>query len=391
MEEPDLAQLHHDLVEQLRRKQLLTDTGVEMAFSAVPRHLFLPQFDPREVYQDRALTLKTGSSGATLSSASQPTMMAIMLQQLDLRAGMNVLEVGAASGYNAALIKHIVGDGGRVTTIEIDRDLAKQARENLRSAGYPDVLVVNRDAAEGFDGLAQYDRIIATAGVWDVPASWLCRLHKDGKLITPIWLDGVQVSAAFALQGDGAWLSSDNRPCAFVYLQGSAAGPRLSAKVGSSSLEVLADDVDKIDTAGLHLLLSQDREIHRLAAKLRPEDFWFGFQLYLMLNEPRRYVFAVYAIPEGLQAYGMDGSGILLFTPASAAFTPYEGEGVVYTFGSTAAFMKMQSLFDEWQGLQESILDRLRLRLIPKSLGKSHSEPGKLYLRKDHNLQVWLD
>jgi protein-L-isoaspartate(D-aspartate) O-methyltransferase len=390
MEGLSLLELHRALIEQLRQRQLLTNSDVAMAFNAIPRHLFLPQFDPREVYQDRALPLKTDSSGATLSSASQPTMIAVMLQQLDLKAGMNIMEVGTASGYNAALIGHIVGDRGQVTTLEIDRDLAEQAREKLHAAGYGDVLVVNQDAVSGFEARAEYDRIIATAGLWDVPESWFKQLHKDGKLITPIWLDGVQVSASFALQADGSWLSSDNRPCAFVYLQGLAAAPRLSAKVGSSSLEVLADDLDKIDTAGLHLLLSQDREIHRLAAKLRPEDFWFGFQLYLMLNEPRRYVFAVYAIPAGMQAYGVDDSGILLFTPGSAAFTPYEGEGVVYTFGGAAAFMKMQSLFDEWQGIRGSILDRLRLRLMPKSLGKPHSESGKLYLRKDHNLQVWL-
>ena len=391
MEEPDLAELHHELVEQLRSKQLLVESGVEMAFTAVPRHLFLPQTDARLAFQDKAVALKSGCNGETLSSASQPTMMAIMLKQLDLEPGMNVLEIGTATGYNAALIKQIVGDSGRVTTIEIDRDLANQAREDLRSAGYPDVLVVNRDAASGFDGVAQYDRIIVTAGVWDVPTNWLCRLRKGGKLITPIWMDGAQVSASFALQADGAWLSSDNRPCAFVDLQGSAAGPRLSAKVSGSSMEVRADDIDKIDTAGLRRLLSQDRETHRLPAKLRPEDFWFGFQLYLMLNESRRYAFAVYAILEGLQVYGMEGSGILIFTPGSAAFTPYEGEGVVYTFGSAAAFMKMQTLFAEWDGLQEPVLDRLRLRLVPKNFEKSRSERGKLYRRKDHNLQVWLD
>ena len=93
-------------------------------------------------------------------------MMAIMLQQLGLGAGMNVLEIGTASGYNAALIKHVLGEHGHVTSLEIDRDLAEQARENLYSAGYSDVPVVNRDGVSGYEPRAQYDRIIATAGVW---------------------------------------------------------------------------------------------------------------------------------------------------------------------------------------------------------------------------------
>ena len=112
MEEPDVEQLQHNLIERLHQKQLLTNAGVEMAFTAVSRHLFLPQTDAATAYQDRAVALKTGSKGETLSSASQPTMMAIMLRQLDLQAGMNVMEVGTALGYNAALIKHIVGDQG---------------------------------------------------------------------------------------------------------------------------------------------------------------------------------------------------------------------------------------------------------------------------------------
>ena len=94
-------------------------------------------------------------------------------------------------------------------------------------------------------------------GVWDIPRHWLQQLRDDGRLVAPIWLDGVQVSASFVAQGDGAYVSVDNRPCAFVYLQGHAAGPRLRNKVGSTSLVVLADDVDKVDTAALHLLLSE--------------------------------------------------------------------------------------------------------------------------------------
>ena len=83
----DLDKLQRDLVDELRRKQTLSDAVVESAFTAVPRHLFLPDVAPQEAYRDHAITLKRGANGETISSASQPTMMALMLEQLELRPG----------------------------------------------------------------------------------------------------------------------------------------------------------------------------------------------------------------------------------------------------------------------------------------------------------------
>ncbi|MCY4539183.1 MAG: hypothetical protein OXE52_13260 [Chloroflexi bacterium] len=391
MAEPEFRQLQSKLLGELRSSQLLADPVIDAAFSAIPRHLFLPQFDLATVYQDKAIALKVSPSGETLSSSSQPTMMAIMLQQLRLAPDMNVLEIGAASGYNAAILSRIVGAGGYITTLEIDRELAEEARNNLLRAGFGKVLVVDCDAAGGYEPRAQYDRILATAGVWDVPRKWLQQLREDGRLVVPIWLDGVQVSAAFIPQPDGTYLSVDNRPCAFVYLQGLAAGPDVRKRIGGAYLEVIADDVDKIDTAALHLLLSEDVEIQRLGKVLRPQEFWHGLQLYLMMHEPPRYVFAVYAIPEGEMAYGMAGNGILLFRPNSAVFAAYDDGGVVRCYGGAAAFLKLKALFDDWLSLESAVVDRLSLRLIPVEMGEPVVQTGKLFRRKDHYLHVWLD
>ena len=245
--------------------------------------------------------------------------------------------------------------------------------------------------AGGYEPRAQYDRILATARRLDVPRKWLQQLRADGRLVVPIWLDGVQVSAAFVPQPDWTCLSVDNRPCAFVYLQGLAAGPDVRKRIGGAYLEVIADDVDKIDTAALHLLLSEDVEIQRLGKRLRPEEFWYGLQLYLMMREPPRYVFAVYAIPEGETAYGMAGNGILLFRPNSAALAAYDDGGVVRCYGGAAAFLKLQRLFDEWLALKGALVDRLSLRLIPLDMGQPPVQKGKLFRRKDHYLHVWLD
>ncbi len=390
MDSSQIEQLHAQLVAQLRQKNLLDNDSVDTAFSSVPRHLFLPDIPIELVYEDNAIRLKQDTAGNTLSSSSQPSMMAIMLRQAELSAGMNVLEIGTASGYNAAIMKHIVGQTGYVTSLEIDNDLSSQAEDHLTKAGYADVLVVNIDAVNGYAPRAQYDRIMSTVGVWDVPQKWINQLKPEGRLIVPIWLDGVQVSATFIQQSDGTYLSTDNSPCAFVYLQGIGAGPLLRKQVGSTSMVILADSVEQIDTVSLHLLLSDDLEIHSLGKHLNPSQFWFGFQIYLMLNEPDKFVFAVYGIPQGQKAYGMEGNGIVLFAPASAVFAGYDDGGKVFSFGGADAYLEMQSWFKSWLEVHYPLTDKLNLRLIPKSFGEPQIDTGKLFIRKDHYLHVWL-
>ena len=284
-----------------------------------------------------------------------------------------------------------MGSNGHVTSLEIDNDLASQAQDNLRNAGYANVVVVNADAANGYSPRAQYDRIVSTVGVWDVPSRWLAQLKPHGRLTVPIWLDGVQVSANFVAQSDGTYLSVDNRPCAFVYLQGIAAGPKVRKQVGSTSMVILADEVDKIDTASLHLLVSDDLEIHTLGSHLKAEDYWYGFQLYLMLNEPEKFVFAVYAIPSEQKAYGMEGNGIFLFARTSVAFAGYRDGGSVYSFGGADAYLEMQSHFNRWIELDRPQSDHLRLRLIPITSDAPDITQGKIYTRKEHYLHVWQD
>lgn len=391
MDKPTLEQFHDILVERLRHKHLLDDPSVDMAFSAIPRHLFLPHIQPEQAYQDNAIPIKISPSGETLSSSSQPTMMALMFQQMELQQGMNVLEIGTASGYNAALMKHVVGTKGHVTSLEIDHDLANQARDNLTQAGYANVNVVNTDAINGYSPRAQYDRIISTVGVWDIPSNWTQQLRDEGRLIVPIWLDGIQVSATFIPQDDGTFLSTDNHPCAFVHLRGIAAGPRVQKQVGSTSMIILADNVSEIDTASLHLLLSDDLEIHTLGTYLKAEDYWYGFQLYLMLNEPKDCVFAVYAIPSNQKAYGMEGNGIVLFASASVTFAGYQAGGSVHSFGGADAFLEMQTQLQTWIALDRPANDRLRLRLIPIEMKEPEISQGKIYARKYHHLHVWQD
>lgn len=122
--------------------------------------------------------------GVPTSSSSAPSVVAAMLDALDVQPGQQVLEIGTGTGWNAALLCELVGDADRVTTIEVDPVVAAQARKTLGAAGY-EVRVVVGDGAEGFPALAPYDRIIATCAVWEVPHAWLTQVRDGGIIVTP--------------------------------------------------------------------------------------------------------------------------------------------------------------------------------------------------------------
>src|SRR5262249_39931318 len=142
-------------------------------------------------------------AGRVVSSSSQPAIMAVMLEQLGVAPGHRVLEVGAGTGYNAALLDEIVGPGGEVTTVDIDDDVAEGARAHLAGAGRPRVRVVCADGAYGHPPRAPYDRIIVTVGAWEVAPAWARQLAADGRLVVPLSVRGTQLSVAFTPDAAG--------------------------------------------------------------------------------------------------------------------------------------------------------------------------------------------
>lgn len=184
-------QLRQQLVTELERRKLIQSEPVREAFLTVPRELFVPEFAERDglraVYRDEAILTKRSKHGIPLSSSSQPAIMALMLEQLDLREGMRVLEVGAGTGYNAALLSLLVGPRGRVVSVDIDGQIAAEARRALRDGGYP-VRVARADGRAGCAKTAPYDRIIVTASAATVPRAWFEQLANGGLLEVPLRL-----------------------------------------------------------------------------------------------------------------------------------------------------------------------------------------------------------
>lgn len=219
--------LRAGLVGYIRSRGTFRTAAVEDAFQTVPRHLFLPGVDLAEAYAPRPVITKLAANGAAISSASSPNLVADMLELLEAAPGHRVLEIGAATGINAALLAEVVGGDGHVVTVEIDQDLADGARAALDRAGYDRVEVHCTDGALGHPGGAPYDRIIVTAGAWDIAAAWWQQLTPGGRLVVPVRLHGSGLTRVLALDhtvddrtGTDLMVSTSALVCGFVPMRG---------------------------------------------------------------------------------------------------------------------------------------------------------------------------
>jgi len=257
------------------------------AFAAVARHLFLPDVAIESAYCDEAIVTRRDEDGRAVSSSSQPAMMAIMLDQLGLAPGQRVLEVGAGTGYNAALMARLVAPGGEVVTVDIDADVADGARDGLARAGYPDVHVVCGDGAAGCAERAPYDRIIATVGVWDLSPAWLAQLAPGGRIVVPLDLGGPQLSVALEAE-DGHWASRSVVPCGFMRLRGDNAGPERTEVVNpDSDLMIMLPRGGDLDRDEMLTALAGAPVLRRTDVEAGRREVLGGLGLWLAAGEGR--------------------------------------------------------------------------------------------------------
>lgn len=152
------------------------DTRVLAAMAAVPREAFVPAAQVSSAYLDQPLPIGHGQT------ISQPYVVALMLEALELKGGERMLEVGAGSGYAAAVAGQIAG---QVFAIERIPELATQAGENLRRAGSTNVQVRCGDGSQGLPQEAPFDAILVSAGGPEVPSALQDQLAPQGRLVMP--------------------------------------------------------------------------------------------------------------------------------------------------------------------------------------------------------------
>ncbi len=169
-----------ELVKQLRREGRIKTIEVEKAFLETPRELFVPESLKNLSYIDTPLEI---GNGQTISA---PHMVAIMCEGLDIKKGQKILEIGAGSGYHAAIISKLVGKEGHVYTIERLPSLAEKAKNNLENAGITNVTIENGDGSLGLQKYAPYERIYVTCASPDIPPPLIKQLKDQGKLMIPV-------------------------------------------------------------------------------------------------------------------------------------------------------------------------------------------------------------
>ncbi|WP_052422759.1 methyltransferase domain-containing protein [Nonomuraea candida] len=297
----DYAEQRQAMVAQLRARQPVGDRVAE-AMLAVPRHLFVPEVCPEDAYRDEPIVTKRDAGGTPISSSSQPAIMATMLGQLGVEPGHRVLEIGAGTGYNAALLARLAGPGGQVVSVDIDADTARQARAHLDAAGAAGVEVLCRDGAGGCAERAPYDRLIATVGVWDLSPAWLAQLRPDGRLVVPLDLRGVQVSVSMERSHDPGeeaggrpgerpggehWVSRSVAPCGFMRMRGPLAGTEVVTVVRRDPEVVLALPEPREVGDVLSALAAVPTEITvKAEEQASPFVAGMGVALWLALHEP---------------------------------------------------------------------------------------------------------
>ena len=198
------------LVDRIREKGI-SDPEVLGAVAAVPRHRFVPQSMRRRAYEDTALPIGYGQT------ISQPSLQALYLETLEIGPDSRVLEVGAGSGYQTALLAEVAGN---VYAVERLEELTQRARETLDELGYRNIALVTKDGTVGWSKYAPYDAILVAAAAPDVPDTLVEQLAPGGRLLIPVGDRNTQNLTLVTREEDGTVSREHVTGCVFVPLVG---------------------------------------------------------------------------------------------------------------------------------------------------------------------------
>jgi len=319
----DMTKMPDDLVSKYQRQlldqaqQTYQDTPISeatvRAFLATPRHLFVRHYRERAskewrdvnasnltehlatLYADNPLTLFGDDDNNVPSTISQPSFVLRMLDLLQVRPGHAVLELGAGSAWNAALIGRLVGPSGRVVTLEIIPEVAARAAATIAELDITNVHVVSADGGDGYAERAPYDRIIFTAGTYDLPRPLYDQIRSGGLMLVVIKDAGGGDNLFLLEKVDDHFESRYAMPCGFVQLTGKYkvdtldpgpvdALPQWSAlkekEIGDSASLVLARDDELISYGNAKATERLLRLIHRWVDLGMPTASSFGVRVF---------------------------------------------------------------------------------------------------------------
>lgn len=199
------------MVERLRDHYKIADPRVLSAMNTIPRHHFVPEALRSQAYKDNALPIAAGQT------ISQPFIVARMTELLELKGKERVLEIGAGSGYQSAVLASLVRKVYAVERIEV---LAKTALENLRAIGINNVSIRNGDGTNGWPVYAPFDAVLVAAGGPEIPSPLVDQLEIGGRLVIPIGENPKTQDLVRVTRTESGYEKENCGPCAFVPLIG---------------------------------------------------------------------------------------------------------------------------------------------------------------------------
>jgi protein-L-isoaspartate(D-aspartate) O-methyltransferase len=199
------------MVERLRDHYHIVDQRVLDAMSQVPRHRFVPEAIKSQAYNDNALPIAGGQT------ISQPFIVARMTELLQLTGSEKVLEIGAGSGYQTAVLARLAR---KVFAVERLPELAASARDRLTAMAVHNVFIKTADGTQGWEAYQPYDAILVAAGGPEIPEPLVAQLKPGGKLVIPVGDDQRSQLLMRVTRTDGEPTVENFGPCAFVPLIG---------------------------------------------------------------------------------------------------------------------------------------------------------------------------
>jgi protein-L-isoaspartate(D-aspartate) O-methyltransferase len=199
------------MIERLRNHYAIRDARVLEAMRAVPRHQFVPEALQGRAYGDHALPI------AANQTISQPFIVARMTELLELDSRSRVLEIGAGSGYQTAVLARVAA---QVYAIERIGELAREAQARIRQLGIYNATVKCFDGTLGWSAHAPYDAILVAAGGPDVPEPLLAQLKLEGRLVIPVGDTREAQRLVRVIRTEKGYTREDHGACAFVPLIG---------------------------------------------------------------------------------------------------------------------------------------------------------------------------
>ncbi|MFC8867959.1 methyltransferase, FxLD system [Streptomyces sp. NPDC057148] len=367
----DPNQLREALAQRLADSGHLRSQAAIDAFRTTDRHAFLPGVDLESAYKEDAVPIKHDEHGEMISCISAPSIVATQLEQLGAQPGHKVLEAGAATGYNAALLGKIVSPGGQVWTLDVDQDLVAGANRHLAEAGVDNATAVMADGAAGLPEHAPYDRIIFTVGAGDVPVKILDQLVPGGRLVLPMRIRG-SISRSFAFERDGdTWKTVSCEMATFIPLRKGVCDDvyTLVPMAGEGNVRLETFSEQDVDRDALRTVLDQQQTKIYTGVKFRQGSAWEWLYLYLAC-----------VLPNGLSRLPGQRPG----------FTPHFGWGSMAALdGGSLAYLTIREGEDEkgryWEvgvighgeggaGLAERVVSEIRA--WDATGGNDAAEPG---------------